>query len=247
MRTTIFLLALVAFTGCKPPPEQEWDWGHDMAEAEPEPTCTPDASDTFCTTYAERLCTAHFACCTDDSLTYPSMESCVARTVCSCTGARAGTAFSDGRAAFDDGAASVLLERLNGLASSCEPVGFAELDVEGLFRGSLAEGADCSPDGADFSATYACAAGTYCNITELTDDGARGTCRRFAGPGEACEAVECQPGHYCAETGCQPQLAAGAPCAGDYECATDLCDETAFTCASAADAGVYCMAEAVDL
>lgn len=249
-RFVLIVIAAAALGGCKPPPEENpWD---DLPEEDlgPEPTCTPDASDAFCMPYAEKLCTAHFNCCSDEAFRYGSMETCIARTVCSCTGSRTGDAFMDGRDQVDTSHADAKLARLDMLATTCEEMPYGSLDPQNVFVGTLAGGADCSPEGVDYSTLFACGSGTYCAITELGEESVTGVCRAFAAPGASCDAAECTLDHFCDAAGvCRPKLASGVACAGDEECLNDLCDETTSACAVEHESGhadVYCIGDAAD-
>lgn len=250
-RMLIAGLALFALAGCVKKEDPWADWPmEEPGEPWVEETCTPAADDTFCAEYASRWCGAHMGCCMDESLRFPSLDACVQRTTCICTGYRAGAAFEDGRIAFDDAAATALLDRLSTMAGTCAPVASEELDVSTVFHGSLAPGSDCSPVDTDYSTIFACAAGSYCAITDLGGD-TTGVCRAFATEGASCDEAECAPGFFCEEnpadltTACRALRDAGAACDFDFQCFSDVCTETG-TC-DALDAGdTYCVGDLDD-
>jgi hypothetical protein len=221
-----------------------------------EETCTPDADDTFCPMYAQAFCTGHFACCraTDDPGTrYATMELCVQRTTCLCTAHRSGAAFDEGHVTFDASAGDALLARIDEATTSCSVLPAGALDVDAAFVGTLAEGASCSPTMSDYSTLFACAPGLYCYVTDFGDETTppAADCRRYRAEGDACDAsgMTCAPGLYCGSGAtiddpgvCHPLLAPGAPCADDFECVTDFCDDTmGDTCAAADPDDTWCV------
>jgi hypothetical protein len=221
-----------------------------------EEVCTPDADDTFCPMYAEAFCTGHFACCdaTDDPGTrYATMEQCVQRTTCICVAHRSGAAFDSGQVSYDETAGAALLAHIHDAAHTCSVVPPASLDVDSAFVGTLAEHASCAPSGSDYSALFACGPDLYCYVTDFGDDVTPPTadCRRYRLEGETCDAsgMTCRPGLYCAAGAtiddpgiCQALLADGAPCAEDFECASDYCDDTlGDTCARLGQDDTWCV------
>jgi hypothetical protein len=217
-----------------------------------EATCTPDEDDEFCPEYAMEYCRAHFACCDDPALQYGSMSLCVQRTTCDCTARRGGAPFADGRLVFAESAADALLDRLRDAASgTCAVLDPSQVELDTAFTGTLAEGADCSPQGDDYSTLFACGEGLYCYVTDFGSDTTppAADCRRYRAEGETCDiGMDCAPGHYCGDGAtiddpgiCRPHVAPGAACEFDHECGSDWCDEDLGTCRAIDAQDTYCV------
>ncbi|WP_236604200.1 hypothetical protein [Sandaracinus amylolyticus] len=223
-----------------------------------EETCTPAADDTFCPAYADAFCAAHLACCTDPDFRYESMQLCVQRTTCICTSFRSGQAATSGAITFDAEAADAVLATLTAAPESCPVLDDAgAILADAAFRGSLEEGADCSPQENDYSSLLACGEGLYCYVTDFGDETTppRADCRRYVTEGGECDlGAECARGLYCAPGAdidspgvCRPYLAAGAACEIDAECASDLCDEETYTCVARNADDTWCVDAAPEL
>lgn len=258
--------ALATTTACGPARDAVADGSTRDGGVEPdapyvEETCTPDADDTFCPAYADAFCAAHFACCEaadDPGIRYATMELCVQRTTCLCTARRRGAAFEEGSVTFDATGADALLARLADAVSTCPVLRLDEVELDDAFAGTHAEGADCSPDGEDFSNLFTCAPGLYCYVSDFGDEThpPAADCRRYRAEGEECDAsgMTCGPGLYCGPGAtiddpgvCRAHLAGGAACLDDFECASDYCDDEAGnTCTPLEADDTWCVDAALD-
>ncbi len=206
------------------------------------PTCATEPGDDFCPEYASARCAGELGCCTDPSVRPASLEACIRATVCECVSLRAFGPTEDGIGELDAAAADALLSRLRSSAPSCAIAPPYELRAESAFRGALADGEDCSPLVGEES-FRACAVGLYCDVTSVAVDGAvaRGTCRRFAAVGEACDTAECDPAASCDDDAvCRARGAEGAPCGDDEQCESDACDLDDGTCAPRTADDAWC-------
>lgn len=162
----------------------------------------------------------------------------------------------DPRTAYDPSAAGAYLQSLRDAAGACFDGG---LDIDafyGIFAGTGAAGADCTPRelAADDLrlAQLSCQTGLTCHLYLRADGHPQGICEPRED--DACShAFDCEPGRWCNlpadwEPGrwgqCQPLRADGWGCRSDLECAGRYCDPSG-TCA-AAPTERYCATERYD-
>lgn len=205
-----------------------------------EPTCAGEVDDGFCVAYAAALCAAQFACCDEPTTLPASMADCETEVREECMDLRRDTCGAAEVLRFDGDAESAVLARLESARTDCAAVPYAQIDHLATLRGSLAEGADCSPTGADWSRTYACAPGLYCHVSDMWDEEGvlRSECRRYAPVGAVCGVeAECDPSAHCvsadleSETGtCVANLGVEAACVTDDDCESEVCDADTSRC-----------------
>jgi hypothetical protein len=158
---------------------------------------------------------------------------------------------------FDAAAASMAFEELEQRASTCDPK-VAEWAVSaagfvGAFRGTLAEGAACTPAGAasfnpndpaQLAALASCQ--DSANVVCLPSLGVWTCTRRAPLDGSCVFDGNCQDGLYCADSGfvtdqCKERLPVGAECSTANQCASFICKSA--KCASPTAPNAYCLAE----
>lgn len=143
-------------------------------------------------------------------------------------------ALDDGLVAWDSDAVTHAYERLREAAASCDAIGAPVL--EGWFRGSLSEGADCTPRTTSLASGYreVCEDGLYCQVTGTVMDYA-GTCTLPGAEGDPCGLyTDCAEGLYCdhglepegspgSEGTCVPELPNGESCDLTLACESNHC------------------------
>lgn len=158
---------------------------------------------------------------------------------------------------FDEAAASMAFEELEDKASKCDPeVAKWAVSAEGFvaaFKGTQAEGAQCTPAGAtslnpndpaQLAALASCMDSS--NVVCLPALGPW-LCTRRAPPDGSCVFDgNCQDGLYCADSGfvtdaCKERLGVGAECSAANQCASFICKGS--KCVGATAQNAYCLAE----
>lgn len=195
----------------------------------------------WCLEMTPLFCRGNQRCCPDeDRVPFASADECTDTLLPFCDNWRRG-AFLDGRIHWDGDGARRQLEVMMEALASCEDFGFEPTPK--WFRGTLSEGADCTPpellahgelaDGTRIS----CRPDLYCRVTGTEDD-YRGTCRPRAGEGEACfnPWLDCRDEYYCeygatpegsppTEGGCAPKRPEGAACESSFQCVHGACTD----------------------
>jgi len=185
----------------------------------------PPSAEDLCMEAVRLQCNGHVRCCESEEERYPSQEECVSVLQPLCTQDLEGTAYRDGRIAFDEATYRAALDRLREAIESCAPIG-PEV-WEGVFTGSAREGADCTPpnEGFDYSSLMSCGTSLAC-VAQAESE--RRACAPRAGDGEDCFEVDCAIGHFC-DAAVQPRplcralLANRERCESHGQCESGYC------------------------
>ena len=193
---------------------------------------TPVAADALCSEVAAVVCEAESACFPRSTL-----EDCAQQQRDTCDAALQ-PLIDDARLGYDALRAGAFLTSLRQGAEACWEAPVDYDSFLGVFAGTGAVGADCTPARTDAASLRAsalsCADGAACRLYLRADASREGVCevRRDS----ACShAFDCRAGEFCSlpaswQVGvwgdCRPLRTDGWTCGGDLECASRHCDGT---------------------
>lgn len=207
----------------------------------------------FLSAYAAAVCQSLATCCNVGSSF--NTASCLSVYDVPGSGSYLGVMYplrflDGGRVAYDPASACNCLEAIatiNCGTVTAEALDSLEQTCFGAVHGTvpaenLTDAGDAGDGGAPGCASsYECVPGAYCSVELTSDpvDGGLGTCRQLVPDGGTCtDNFQCSylangnPSLYCStDSGiCAPRLEAGAPCAVNPTCSSNICDES--ICAS---------------
>ncbi len=230
------------------------------------PPAMPVAADQFCKTLAQIACKADDQCCdgTKTDGTPPAVDggaagggsggagpapspfdACVTQQITACD-ATAGVLVLDPRTGYDPALGGAFLANASALGKACWKDGITYPGFLGIFRGTGATGADCTPDDMSTAslriAALSCASGGACRLNLDANSQPTATCKPRT-DSTCSDPVDCPAGQWC-ELGpswsagtwgsCSPVRANGWKCASDLECETYFCSPGG-ACAPAPD------------
>lgn len=206
---------------------------------------------TVCDRFSTVLCAAEQYCCANPGRDFNTCKGAVTN-LCA-NQLYLDTVTLSPLTGYDINRAEAAFTEFERLASMCDPTvaqwGTTANGLRGITQGTLAPGANCTPDNitdqrasapylvaCTMPETYACLPGLF-----PTDDW---TCAQRAGQGSRCLTdLNCVDGLYC-PTGmigaaCTPRKPDGQPCASTNECASLLCEGA--VCVPANQQTAYCV------
>lgn len=193
---------------------------------------TPVAAEDLCDEIATTICSADQHCFPDS---HPM--DCVTTQTAACR-STVRPLVDDPRLGYDPIAAGHFVERLRTQGQACwsSPVDYGAFT--GMFQGTGAQGADCTPHdlsaGALRTSALSCETGNACRLYLRADGSTQGVCERRSdtacshafdcGANEFCDLpAHWQPGVW---GSCRPLRSDGWACGGDLECSSRHCDGT---------------------
>lgn len=200
----------------------------------------------YCEAFSKAFCKGEADCCEASDKKFPSVSACETELQERCA-TDIMVLVNDERTGYDGKTAAAQLERLKGLAASCDlktAQWFAGTDgLMAMYKGTVEEGKSCTPSSnEDAAAMLACKDDGFCLLTPIP---LSGTCAKAGRTkGATCYAhVECADGLYCTAPKdgagtCETPAAIGASCEDGFWCASLYCE--ASKCVEATKDRVYC-------